>query len=243
MGGYMILQDEVSTYIEPSVLADSFMSGEISWPETRESNIDDRDGTNGFLKIIVLLQIIWFMAQAIGRGITGLPMSTLELFTLGNVLCAFCTYIAWWKKPYDVRVRIPIVTPAGLQHLPSPAHTIKRVSIGGHDSKFEWRTTVPISLVCLGFGALHLVGWGFHFPSRIERILWRICSVGITGTSLLAVWAGVIQMKFYPFTVSFLSLYVLFRLYLFVEMFAGLRAVPADLYKTVQWAQYFPSFG
>jgi hypothetical protein len=240
MGGYMISKDEALAYIEPSVLVNSFMSGKTPWPGTRESDIDDRDGTNWFLKIIALFQIIWFMAQAIGRGITGLPMSTLELFTLGNVLCAFCTYIAWWKKPYDVR--IPIVTPAGLQYLPSSAHITKRVNLGASNDQISWRTIVALSLVCLGFGALHLVGWDFHFPSQVERILWRICSVGITVTSVLTFWAGVRDMKS-SFILSIPGLYVLFRLYLFVEMFAGLRAVPADLYKTVEWAQYFPSFG
>jgi hypothetical protein len=39
------------------------------------------------------------------------------------------------------------------------------------------------------------------------------------------------------------SLYVLFRIYMFIEMFISLRAAPASVYQTPQWSQYFPSFG
>jgi hypothetical protein len=37
--------------------------------------------------------------------------------------------------------------------------------------------------------------------------------------------------------------YVLCRTFMFVEMFVGLRAVPAGIYKTPQWSQYLPSIG
>lgn len=42
---------------------------------------------------------------------------------------------------------------------------------------------------------------------------------------------------------TLLGLYVLCRLYMVVEMFINLRAVPADVYRVPQWSQYFPSFG
>jgi hypothetical protein len=39
------------------------------------------------------------------------------------------------------------------------------------------------------------------------------------------------------------GLYALFRLYIFIEMFVGLRDVPVGVYKTVQWTLYLPFFG
>jgi hypothetical protein len=40
-----------------------------------------------------------------------------------------------------------------------------------------------------------------------------------------------------------IGLYGLFRIYMLVEMFMALRNVPVDVYKTVQWPQYFSSLG
>lgn len=37
--------------------------------------------------------------------------------------------------------------------------------------------------------------------------------------------------------------YAVFRLYMFIEMFVGLRSVPVSVYQTPQWSQYFPSLG
>jgi len=30
------------------------------------------------------------------------------------------------------------------------------------------------------FGALHLITWSFYFPSYLEQLLWRICSLIVT---------------------------------------------------------------
>ena len=36
-------------------------------------------------------------------------------------------------------------------------------------------------VVTTGFGALHLIAWNFQLPSHIERLLWRIASLSISG--------------------------------------------------------------
>ena len=40
---------------------------------------------------------------------------------------------------------------------------------------------IALPIVATGFGALHLLAWDFQFPSHIERLLWRIASLTITG--------------------------------------------------------------
>jgi len=42
------------------------------------------------------------------------------------------------------------------------------------------------------------------------------------------------------FFLGFLALHSLAHLYLLVDVFASLRWQPADLYKSVDWAAYFP---
>jgi hypothetical protein len=97
------------------------------------------------------------------------------------------------------------------------------------------------------------VAWNFAFPTEIERILWRTASVS---SCVLPLCFGVldwVQDNVFVHNASFqkvmsdilpvwVLLYIIVRVYMFVEMFVGLRAVPMDIYKTVNWAQYFPSF-
>ncbi|KAJ9134319.1 hypothetical protein NKR23_g10276 [Pleurostoma richardsiae] len=46
-----------------------------------------------------------------------------------------------------------------------------------------------LALVQLGFAAIHLLAWNFHFPSSVERLLWRIFSIYIT-CSVVCTWAA-----------------------------------------------------
>jgi hypothetical protein len=88
--------------------------------------------------------------------------------------------------------------------------------------------------------------WNFAFPTEIERILWRTASVS---SCVLPLCLGVLvhdiksQKTLEPIILGVGFLYMIVRVYMFVEMLVGLRAVPAGVYKTVNWAQYFPSFG
>ena len=47
--------------------------------------------------------------QSIARVACGLAITELELMTLGFILCAVITYIAWWNKPFSVERRRTIV--------------------------------------------------------------------------------------------------------------------------------------
>ena len=45
---------------------------------------------------------------------------------------------------------------------------------------------IILPLVTAIFGAVHLIAWGFHFPSNDEQLLWRIGSLTMTTFPLLA---------------------------------------------------------
>lgn len=54
------------------------------------------------------------------------------------------------------------------------------------DSRLPWLTWTESSLLSLAtfaYASIHLVGWNFTFPSHIERILWRVSSLIILGTT------------------------------------------------------------
>ncbi|KAF2478033.1 uncharacterized protein BDR25DRAFT_151913, partial [Lindgomyces ingoldianus] len=132
----------------------------------------------------------------------------------------------------------------------------------------QFRDAVVSSLVPIGFGgwvsvvvfflvgSIHLAAWNFSFPSPFEKWAWRACSLVLTisipfswvltrGVLRLvrlvldmgeakAIWlAGTIQG-------IGVGLYVIARLYLLVEVFVSLRAVPKDAYDTPDWTRFLP---
>ncbi|KAF5367916.1 hypothetical protein D9758_004438 [Tetrapyrgos nigripes] len=84
------------------------------------------------------------------------------------------------------------------------------------------------------FGGIHCIAWNFDFPTRKERILWRVASiVGTAGPVLMAPN----PMVFFP--------YVGARMVLLVEPFVLLRpgAYPEGMLETVEWVKFLPHFG
>ncbi|KAH8730036.1 hypothetical protein GQ44DRAFT_673718 [Phaeosphaeriaceae sp. PMI808] len=209
----------------------------LPWPEISVEQIDDHNKADWAVKAVALMQILWFVTQIVGRGVQRLAISTLELFTLGIVFCAVLIFICYWKKPYDIQQ--PVIIPA--EHFtPKRNDCIKRVHMRDYDD-IPRKTLAPIGcIITLVFGAIHLIAWNFPFPSIAERWLWRISSTGCAAIPIIMLaisyWSRHINRV--------LGLtYVLFRVYMPVEMFVSLRAAPASLYKTPQWSQCFPSFG
>ena len=54
------------------------------------------------MRCIVLLQIIWFSLNCLGRAVQHLAITTLELTTLGFIICTLGTFFFWAHKPMDV---------------------------------------------------------------------------------------------------------------------------------------------
>ncbi|XMA14123.1 hypothetical protein WAI453_006914 [Rhynchosporium graminicola] len=73
-----------------------------------DDNVNDNSKTGYFGKSLVCLQVLSFIAQCISRLIRRLPISLLELNTLGHCICALLVYCFWWNKPLDVEKPILI---------------------------------------------------------------------------------------------------------------------------------------
>lgn len=256
MGGFAI-QCKSDPEGEPACISsEDFVnladSGALSWPSLYASDIDDRSKADWVIKSIALMQISWFVAQIFGRAVEHLPITTLELFTLGIVICAAVTYAAWWKKPFDVRM--PLIVEIESRWLGSIV-TLQRIRlIAGIDGVMPGEFNqhvynfVYVPTIGLAFVAVHLLGWQFYFTTTTELWLWRASSLGCAAIpiTLMALATIMLRAKKSKLLVviagPLCTLYAL-CMYMFVEMFAGLRAAPADVYRTPQWSQYLPSFG
>ncbi|KAG8820313.1 hypothetical protein FRC19_008990 [Serendipita sp. 401] len=67
-----------------------------------EVEIDDRSKSDWIAKSLVLLQTLWFVVQCIARKVDHLPLTELEVVTLGYVLFNLAIYVVWWDKPQKV---------------------------------------------------------------------------------------------------------------------------------------------
>jgi hypothetical protein len=71
-------------------------------PNEAESFINDKSKANSFAKVITCMQGGWLVIQCIARLAYQLPITLLEINTIGHVLCAFAMYIFWFSKPLDI---------------------------------------------------------------------------------------------------------------------------------------------
>jgi hypothetical protein len=132
-------------------------------------------------------------------------------------------------------------------------------------TKSEWLIS---TLASLTFILMHFIAWNFTYPSSLERDLSRGACVLLLGVGFsfgnlwfFMIWqlsnlcrlAGVQQVdtvtqlidQVHPFfqytlTVTHIGSYGLARLFIIIEGFAGLRALPASGFHSVEWSNMFP---
>ncbi|KAK3176099.1 hypothetical protein OEA41_007421 [Lepraria neglecta] len=124
----------------------------------------------------------------------------------------------------------------------------------------DWALGHFLSVLSLSFGAVYVAGWNISFPTRVELIVWRICTVMLFSlvVAFWAVDAGVelherkkkvaenqkvavtpVKMALYAVIAV---VYVTIRIYILIEPFVCLRSLPAVAFKTVEWSSFIPHF-
>ena len=83
-------------------------------------NINDKNKTDGVVKLAALIQVLWFLAQCLMRKAHNLPLSQYESMTISYVPLFAITYYLWWVKPKDVMaatlVDLPTMSDERLRH-------------------------------------------------------------------------------------------------------------------------------
>ncbi|KFY00162.1 hypothetical protein O988_03458 [Pseudogymnoascus sp. VKM F-3808] len=64
--------------------------------------------SDSLAKLIIIVQVAWFVAQIISRAAENLPISQLEIGTVAFVGCTLMTTCFWWHKPLDIRLHRPL---------------------------------------------------------------------------------------------------------------------------------------
>jgi hypothetical protein len=111
-------------------------------------------------------------------------------------------------------------------------------------------------LSCFYAGA-HASAWNSHFPTYIERWIWRGACIYIVPVvpflSTLDFMVGEVDLRisneflenlneavfFFLAGMTTIS-YLLGRLFIPVEAFISIRSLPVGAFETVQWVEYWP---
>jgi len=91
--------------LSPKELGPHLQNGEI---DITKDAIEDKSKGDVLSKGFAILQTGWFIFQCIARKIQHLPVTELEVVTLGFAILNFATYWLWWNKPLDVRDPFPV---------------------------------------------------------------------------------------------------------------------------------------
>lgn len=117
------------------------------------TEIKDKSKADCIAKFIVCCQILFLAPQCITRAAQGLPISTLEVATLGYAAVSLMAYVYWWEKPYCVQGKIRLYRNLGVRPFPVAEYQPPTSLIGQLICKIESlgpavdSMTAPISTV------------------------------------------------------------------------------------------------
>jgi hypothetical protein len=218
---------------------------QLNMIDMRSISVDDvnkRAKTNYIVKALVCLQASWLVAQVIGRAIANLAITTLEIVTVGYVVCALITYTSWWHKPQDAEVPIRIncksLTEARFHE------QIKECCDGPEKMRWctRWKSTL-LSVVCDLFGVVHCTAWNLFFSTFAESVTWRVASVLTVAIPPTLLWSLLKHDESEyreDANIGLLLVYVPVRLYLMIEPFVAFRSVQVGIFYTVNWSSWIP---
>ncbi|KAF8331060.1 uncharacterized protein EI90DRAFT_2972676 [Cantharellus anzutake] len=228
------------------------MSGDQRKVAVTREQILDRSKGNFFAKSVVVLQLLWFTTQYVGRWASHLPRAQLEAMTFAYAALSILVYALWWHKPLNVHFPI-YVREMTRPNPPNPDaitdHVLPKTENATSLTAKIMKTNPSWIFLVTGiiFGGVHCFAWSFPFPTRAEKLLWRISVIIITvGPGPLA-WAverqgkdeGIIMLFFF----LFMLIYPIARVILFILTFTSLRSPPPNFYRTTSWASFIPHLG
>lgn len=109
MGGFRIkYADGETELMREEKLFDCVKDGTIDLPHISEAQILERSKADPIAKTLTVLQTAWFVIQCIHRGSQRLPLTELEITTLGHTLINFFIYWFWWYKPLGISFPIDV---------------------------------------------------------------------------------------------------------------------------------------
>lgn len=105
IGGFIMrardIDDGNEEILEPETIAALSSEGSTITELTR-GEILDRSKADTIVKLVTLLQVVWYTAQFVARLIQRLPFTTLEILTIFYIAASLPQFLYNWQCPQDV---------------------------------------------------------------------------------------------------------------------------------------------
>ena len=221
-------------------------------PPISEEELASKGNSDSLVKLLAVLQSIWFVVQAIIRATQHWEITALEVMTCAFVFCSVFIYSFSWHLPQNVEIPV-FVEPPTTQTRPklsgvnwvSSFFSRGKKSRSGLKNQYtpawaaETAPAILFGLSACGFGAIHCLAWNSQFPSAQEKLAWRVCAAA--STALPALWGlGAMCGVSFLFVILITGPYVVARIAIIVLAFTSLRAVPPNAFNTIDWLKYLP---
>lgn len=223
----------------------------------KKAQIKDMAKSDTLTKVVACSQALWLVTQVGSRLSQNKALTLLEVSTMAYVLCAIIMYGAWWDKPQDCTSPIIIAC---------SEDTLEEVSSSAYVYHKEWdeliwagRDLLPmpasnrraingsILLIPVVFGAIHVASWNITLPSQLESRMWPVSTLYcLVGPIIIYLFSFYLNHDFisdntFPFFCFTLVIgYIIVRIFMLVEIFISLRALPASAFESVNWSGFIP---
>lgn len=118
MGGLVLHTKDWTPFpIDAKQLHYLVMEGYVAFPSFDKKKISDKNKVDGLLRLLTLLQILWFVINMAGRFAQGLDNTCGELTTAAFIVCSTGTMFCWNHKPADVATAEKIKTEATMAEI------------------------------------------------------------------------------------------------------------------------------
>ena len=313
MGGFLLASPDSKAFpVNSTQILYLIRKGYISYPIATDMELAQKGKEDNIQRFLTFVQLSWFVVQIISRAVLRLPVTTLEVATLGLIFCSGFTFSLWANKPLNAEDTIVISSPTRISDIlieagpdarwpyhQTPLDFIDRQSVSwlmDVQPHLRFRSgprerplpRLPndrfpvlgssleanaffVVIVC--YACLHLVAWDFHFPTQEERKIWRVLCIAMVASAIVYVasevhkdghrtgrwrrWCLTLFPKApvsphqdsvpyrdwsYVVLVACATLYTASRIYVVIECFLSLRALPKGAYDSIEWANLIPHF-
>lgn len=101
MGGFIYRDDKGNLRtINSREFLEPCEANKIANPVVSAGEIKDKGKSDALVKVILIVQLLWFTLQVVVRGLRGLAITLVELDAVSMAALTLLDLWLWWGKPY-----------------------------------------------------------------------------------------------------------------------------------------------